>query len=231
MHRILTPFLFIAAGIAVAGITHASPFRNGSFEDGPRPGLGRDASSRQSGFVVTLSTGDTDLAGWVVTAGDIDYMDGAFWQASDGDYSLDLSGTQAGSIAQTFDTQPGTSYEVIFALAGNPDGGVPAVKVLRVLATGGVAVDYSFAPQGHSTSAMGWVDQTYTFTATGASTTLSFTSLANANSGPALDNVRVRGQVVVAAAIPVPAAAWWALLALIGGLLGVVWHARRDAIG
>jgi hypothetical protein len=72
---------------------------NGSFEN----------SSLGSGFGhVFLSAGSTDLNEWTVTSGSIDYTNGT-WQASDGGFSLDLSGYvgDAGSIAQTFSTTQG----------------------------------------------------------------------------------------------------------------------------
>ena len=84
---------------------------NGSFEN----------SSSGSGFsYVRLSAGSTAINDWIVTSPTIDYVNQT-WQASNGSFSLDLSGDvgDAGSIAQTFSTTQGNQYLVSFDLAGN----------------------------------------------------------------------------------------------------------------
>ncbi len=88
----------LALGLALTSLTlshrpaQAAAFTNGSFELGPDPGA-----------FLPLPTGSTDLTGWTVTSGNVDYI-GSSWQASDGSRSLDLSGAGAGQIGQTFDT-------------------------------------------------------------------------------------------------------------------------------
>jgi len=66
---------------------------------------------------------------WTITAGSIDYV-GTAWSASDGGFSLDMSGLGVGTIVQTFATTPGSQYTVAFDLAGNfgsgPGGEVTA---------------------------------------------------------------------------------------------------------
>src|SRR5262245_54069854 len=89
----------------------AAAFTNGSFETGTNPGV-----------FTTLASGSTAITGWMVSAGTIDYI-GTYWTASDGVRSLDMSGNGPGAITQTFDTVPNQQYQVIFDLAGNPDGG------------------------------------------------------------------------------------------------------------
>lgn len=223
MKPLKTMLLLIAASVIAATAAQAAPFQNGSFEDGPGP----VKSGNSAAWVTTLGVGDTRLAGWTIGSGDIDYMDTDFWQAAAGQHSLDMSGTQAGTIAQTFDTVAGASYTVTFSLAGNPDGGAPATKTLRVAATGGPATDYSVTPSGNSTSNMGWANQTYSFTASGSSTTLSFTSLAASNSGPALDDVRVVAGVTGTPALSAPTLSTWAMLGLVALLVGIALRKRR----
>lgn len=154
---------------------------NGSFERGPNPqGL------------ITYSAGATAISGWVVSRGDIDYIDET-WDAANGSRSLDLNGFIPGGIAQNFATVPGQRYRVSFDLAGNPDGGSP-IKTLRVQA-GGRSANFSFNTTGQSLSNMGWQRKSWIFTANRNVTTLEFVSLStqsiNRAWGPALDNVSV----------------------------------------
>ena len=150
---------------------------NGSFETGTDPG----------GFT-TLSTGSTAIDNWTVTGGDIEYI-GSYWQASDGQRSLDLNGNVPGAIAQTFNTTTGQSYLVTFDLAGNPDD-LPLIKNMTVEAAG-QSEDFNFDITGKTLSNMGWTPQSWQFTANNTQTTLEFTSLTNSGFGPALDNVAV----------------------------------------
>ncbi|MGB3069945.1 MAG: choice-of-anchor C family protein [Ottowia sp.] len=195
-----------AATLLLAATAYAAPFQNGSFE---QPGISG------GGDINTLPAGNTYLPGWTVTGVNVDYLS-TYWQAADGTHSLDLSGTGAGGVQQTFDTVAGHRYRVRFALAGNPDGTSNPVKTVVVQATGGTAQTYTFDTTGHSGSNMGWVTETYTFVATGASATLSFVSQDNSFYGPALDNVAVADVTPTA----VPTLSEWALIGL-AGLLGL----------
>jgi choice-of-anchor C domain-containing protein len=190
--------------VALAGSAPASVIVNGSFESGTFSG----------GEFDTLGAGSPNLTGWTVGGNGIDWI-GSYWQPSQGNRSVDLNALNTGSLSQTFATTAGVIYKVTFDMAGNPDGG-PAVKTLTVGATGNAAQTYSFDTTGDSRPSMGWEGKTYFFTATGALTTLTFTSTTTANSGnsgfpfafgPALDNVSVT-------ATPEPVS-----LVLFGGLL------------
>lgn len=64
------------------------------------------------------------------------------------------------------------------------------VKTLEVDA-GGTPQIYTFDTTGHSLADMGWTQEIFQFTATGTSTTLTFTNLDLGFFGPALDNVVV----------------------------------------
>ena len=168
------------SALIVTPVQAANLIQNGSFETAnvnPNPG-----------DFIRLDAGSTVITGWTVSQGTIDYI-GTYWQASEGSRSLDLSGANAGGIQQTFNTTVGETYRVTFDLAGNPDGN-PTIKEMRVSA-GGSSADFSFDTTGKSRSNMGWVSNSWDFTATGTTTTLSFLNLVDTPYGPALDNVSV----------------------------------------
>jgi choice-of-anchor C domain-containing protein len=161
----------------------ANLISNGSFEN----------SSSNIGDNGSLSNGSTTLTNWVVT-NEIDYL-GSYWSASNGSRSLDLNGSSAGGIQQTFTTTIGATYNVSFDLAGNPDNAI--LKQLEVSA-GSYSQNFSFDNSGKSTTNMGWLTKNFSFVANSSSTTLQFSSLIGGSWGPALDNV------IVSSAVPEP---------------------------
>jgi len=179
---------FVAA-IAFAGSTHAAftGLINGSFEDGPFADNGM-------GFQ-QLDAPNTDIDGWEVGGTSVDWV-GPYWPAQEGSMSIDLSGADAGSVSQTFDTTIGNTYTVTFALSGNPDG-PPAVKTLEVSATGGTTGLYAHDVTGTDLTTMAFTTEEYSFLATSASTTLTFLSTTEGPFGPVLDNVVVTESVPV----------------------------------
>jgi choice-of-anchor C domain-containing protein len=164
----------------VAGVYAASVNTNGSFETGVDPGV----------FTPLAAVDNSSIDDWTIVSGNVDYI-GSYWTSSDGDRSLDMTGSDgsAGAVSQTLTTVSGHTYEVTFDLAGNP-AGPPAIKTLEVDA-GGAPQSYTFDTTGQSLADMGWTQETFTFTASGPSTTLTFTSLDPGFYGPALDNVVV----------------------------------------
>jgi len=199
-----------AAAVLLAGSAQAALVANGSFENGTNP--------PGSGFS-TLAAGSTDLAGWTIGRGGIDWI-GGYWQAADGVRSIDISGNAPGSISQTLTTSIGHRYIVTFDLAGNPDGG-PAIKSLDVSVNGTGNATYNFDTTGFSRSNMGWASQSYSFIATSTSSTLAFAGLNQDAYGAALDNVAVS---------QVPEAATWAMLIAGFGLVGAAARRRRMVV-
>ena len=167
-------FALVFASVALAVGT------NGSFEVGTPPGS-----------YTTHSAGDPDITGWTIDSGSVDYI-GSYWQASDGERSIDLNGLEAGTISQTFPTVIGATYDVTFDLSGNPDG-LPSMKEVSVSATGAAPSSffYDTSVEGNTHASMEWNQEMYSFVATAVSTTLSFESQIAGAFGPALDNVSI----------------------------------------
>ncbi|GHF40139.1 hypothetical protein GCM10018790_17160 [Kitasatospora xanthocidica] len=185
--RIAAVALLAAATTALAVPAHAaggnralSHFDDGSFESPKAP----------ANSFSTLSAGQV-IGPWRVTAGNVDLIGAGFWQAAEGDQSVDLNGNTTGTIAQTFTTVPGTTYSVTYALAANPAGG-PAVKTGRALIDGQDFQDFSFDSTGKTLAAMGYVGRQFSFVAQNSSTTLTFASTVAGAYGPVLDNVQVK---------------------------------------
>ncbi|MFJ8232790.1 choice-of-anchor C family protein [Streptomyces sp. NPDC094448] len=178
--------LALAAGCAVlaapAQAAALSRFDDGSFEYPVAP----------ANSFSTFTSGQS-LGPWQVTAGSVDLIGSGFWQAAEGNQSVDLSGNGPGTVAQTFTTVPGTTYSVSYSLAGNIDAASqPIVKTGRALIDGQVFQDFTFDITGKTRPNMGYVNRQFTFVASAASTTLAFASTTAGAHGPVLDNVQVK---------------------------------------
>lgn len=206
--------IVIAAATATLLATGAQAVTivNGGFELGTNPGA----------TFTTEAAGSTDITGWTVGLGGVDYI-GGFWQPSEGARSIDLTAIAAGSLSQTLTgLTVNAVYRVTFDLSANPSGG-SSTKTVNV-AVGGTPTAFTYTrPAGQSRTNMLWAAQTYLFTATGTSQALSFTSLDGSASGPALDNVAITR----VGAIPEPAA--WALMIAGFGMVGYAARRRRNA--
>ena len=164
-----------------------------------------------------MAAGSTAITGWTVGGDSVDYI-GTYWNAQSGSRSVDLSGNAPGSIFQTFDTVLGQTYQVTFFLGANGDGPPPS-KTVGVSATGNATGNYSVGSTPFPPNVTIWSPFSYAFTATGSSTTLTFTSTGTTAYGAALDNVNVT-------AVPEPAA--WTLMILGFGAMGGVIRRRRQ---
>lgn len=128
---------------------------------------------------------------WTVTSGSVELNGAGFWQAAEGDQSLDLDGADTGALAQTFSTTLLTTYRVSYSLAGNPDD-IPAVKTGKVLVNGHLAQNFSFDTTGTSRANMGYVTKSFTFLSAGTSAKLEFVSTTTPGGyGPVIDKVKV----------------------------------------
>jgi choice-of-anchor C domain-containing protein len=160
----------------------AASMDNTSFETGPDPG---DA--------MQLASGSTAITGWTVTRNPIDYV-GLRWAAWQGARSLGLNGAAPGGITQTVATVPGQVYTVHFFMSGDAFS-TPVIKNLRVEAAG-QSQDYAFDTTHAWPWDMGWLEKTFAFTASTASTRIEFYSLDTGDTGPALDQITLEGPPV-----------------------------------
>ncbi len=138
---------------------------------------------------LTYSKGD-NVGGWIVESGDIDQRNN--WEASSGQYSIDLNGTKPGSIYQDFTTEKGKNYTLSFDLAGNPfSGNSPLIKKMQVFWEETLVDTLSFNTIERAANNMGWANYKYNLFASNNTTRLRFRSLTNGNQGAALDNIKV----------------------------------------
>ena len=168
----------ILLAMACLAVSSQAVVVNGSFETGP-----------SVGSFTTLGNGDSSITGWEVI-GSVDYI-GSYWQHSDGERSVDLSGNSAGGIKQVLSTSVGQMYLVTFDMSGNLAGPL-TLKDMRVSVDNAAAEfgEYQFDTTSTSLAAMGWTSMSFRFTADATSTTLTFVNTSqNTAFGPALDNV------------------------------------------
>jgi choice-of-anchor C domain-containing protein len=177
--------VFLAAVLAFcfARPVHAGPILlNGSFELGP------DIPTND----ILIADGSSEILGWLVIGGTIDYL-GPPWDVSDGFRAIDLNGRDSvfSGIQQTFATTVGQAYTVSFDFAGNPQG-LPDEKSLRV-AVDGFSRDYLHNVTGQTIGQLQWQTATFSFQASGPTSTLSFLSSSHTPTsyGPLIDNVEV----------------------------------------
>ena len=201
-------YSIFAASLLSVSVSNAALFANGDFE------------------AVDLANDTTSVAaptGWVIsgTASSVIHRDGNFFGASitgsvtpgsnsavDGRQYVhfnDGGSGAGGAIAQTFDTVMGTEYTVAFSIAGGDFDG--SSHQIIADAGGGLGGLTQAATNNEYTS------HSFNFTATGASTTLTFTD--DLQAGGASSDLMLDGVSVTALPIPEPSST--ALLGL-GGL-------------
>jgi choice-of-anchor C domain-containing protein len=187
----LPPVCAVALSIAAAAPAQARTapptplLANGGFE----------APAIPMNSFIRYGTGST-IGPWRVIQGNVDLTGANFWQAADGRQSLDLEGSDSGTVEQRLATRVGGCYTVTFALAGNPDGG-PTVKrgfarvVQQTIGHPTVQKNFIFNTAGKSRGNMGYVPQRYRFRAFAPSATLTFASTTGGGYGPVVDAVNV----------------------------------------
>lgn len=149
--------------------------QNGDFELGPTIPGGQTE--------VTIF--GNEVPGWSVALGNCDF-NSAFWTPSSGQHSIDLHGTERGAIQQTFLTQSGATYLMMFDL------GASGTQACYVSAAGQTSPTFTHTG-GTFPQVTYALDQTWSFVANAAITTLRFDSASGGNSagGAHIDHVRV----------------------------------------
>jgi len=148
---------------------------------------------------VTLFTGATNLAPWVIGTNSVDvastnngYTVGAAY--SGGQY-VDLDGSPGpGQISQTFATTVGQTYYLSFAYANNYINQSSAAMTVRIYdANGTVFGPVTVTHAGSAANVLNWYYYTNSFPGTGRSNTVEFASLSAAGSfgGVLLDAVSI----------------------------------------
>lgn len=163
----------------------AGEFQDGDFET---PDIGDTCFT-------TIHAGGT-IGPWTVGVGSVDHQ-GSGPSFAPPNQTIDLSGLDAGSIWQTFATNPGTKYRVKLKAASNSVG-PPSVKTFAVgvNATNAPTINYLTSKKGGSWCETGdanssYDEYSYVFTATFTTTTLTISSLNPGRFGPVIDAVTV----------------------------------------
>jgi choice-of-anchor C domain-containing protein len=183
---------------AALSIAAAAPAAQARTAPAPVPALangGFEAPAIPANAFIRYGTGST-VGPWRVTQGNVDLTGANFWQAADGRQSLDLEGSESGTIEQQLSTRIGGCYTVTFALAGNPDGG-PTIKrgyarvLQHTLGRPTVQKNFIFNTAGKSRTNMGYIPQRFRFRAFAPTSTLTFASTTGGGYGPVIDAVNV----------------------------------------
>lgn len=184
------------------------------------------------GSFTTLSSGSTVIPGWTVTgpqAGGVDWI-GTYWTAPGGN-SIDLDGTPGpGGIETTVATTAGDKYTLDFYLNVNP-GDHDGSKSMNVSITGNPTTPFTMAPGNspywNSPTSTNYTLQSVSFTATGGSTTIAFTST---DPGVPYSGLVIADVNVVPSSASVPESSFGALALGLSGLTVAFIAVRRRKI-
>lgn len=155
------------------GLSLAGPFHNGSFENGLNPPTNSYSS---------LYAGNTNIDGWVVAAGRIDWS-GTLYNPKDGHLSAQLV-SDGSAISQTFDTVAGDNYQVSFSL--QPWGTVTTPVTVNVNI--GSSTYNAVIPVGPGNT---WYNYSFVMPASTTSSTLAFSNVNAGAVNPAIDDVSI----------------------------------------
>ncbi len=187
----------VAAGAPVNLVT------NGSFETTTAP---------TSSYSTVLAGDSTTIEGWTVvtpalygaSGGSVDLVSNSYWNAQDGNYSIDLAGTSSvpGGVYQNVPTTPGVRYSLSYWTAVNGDQAPGQTHTMNVVVGGTTVASIGAVSAGRP---LQWVQQTATVTATSSLTRIEFDDATpgDTNQGPALDDVSLTATADTISASPV----------------------------
>jgi len=216
MRKLLLAGMVLLAFTAIGAASAANLVSNGGFES---PALGISAQ-----YQLGMTRG---VPSWTIDAGNIDLMK-RYWTPAAELQSIDLTGSQRGTISQILPTTKNGPYVLSFKMSGNFACGAQTSRNVTVYWDGKPAPigTYSFQKPGFwSRTNMGWTAKSVVLPAPAtASTKLTFvdTSSGTSTCGVALDDVIVEQQVVAIPEFPAIALP----VGLIVGILGVVFYIR-----
>jgi choice-of-anchor C domain-containing protein len=184
--RSVVAALALTTAATAASASAQNLVANGSFET---PAI--------TGAYATYAAGNA-LTGWTIASGSVDLIRN-YWNASSGLQSLDMNGSSTATLSQFLTTNVGSTYDLTFMIAGNPDGAWD--KQLNVF-WNGVQLGrgpVTFAQAGNNHASMGWTQISFAgLAATSTSTELRFEGLDSSGGngagpymGAALDDVSV----------------------------------------
>jgi choice-of-anchor C domain-containing protein len=181
--------LFMVLTVEIAS---ANLITNGSFETG---------TNAPTGSFRTLLAGNTDIGGWTVDSGSIDWIN-TCWTASDGQRSIDMAGNSVGMLrSDAFATEIGATYQVTFDMAANFAGLSQTTLEMAVgvdYGTGAYTQYVQYTRNGQTATGMQWQQMSRQFEASTSSLSIFFSPpdydewIDNWSAyGPAIDNVIV----------------------------------------
>lgn len=211
----ILPTAILSGLLCLAGAAHANLIVNGSFENGTQTPVICNAEGECAWVELRATDTPQKLTGWRVDQGVVNWHNSVHPRLpQDGGWMIDLNDTNGASplarMSQDFATTAGQSYLLSFYLGG-PGLTLPNPRQVRVQVGD---VDTVLGAAASNSAAMVWELETVAFQATGATTTLSFSSVSSSGYwGAFIDNV----SVVADGQVPAPAT-----LMLLGlGLLGL----------
>ena len=184
----------------LAGLSLLSVPALGAVPAGAATTLTNGTFAGSSNNILTLynNNGATDIPGWTVTSGSIDWIgpSNSFWDVSGtpvaGLNTIDLNGYGPGAIqSDSFTTVPGATYSVQFYLSGNNGSGGVAWTV--DLGASGTAPSLSSISTTDQAQKGQWEQVGFWFVATSSSTAISFAGDPSNStaSGPVIADVSV----------------------------------------